>query len=98
MTPPASVTAYLLGEAGSFRDQRFPLNKPRVVFGRDEQACDIVLAQGFVSRTHAVIETDASDRTILRASIPGRARFSVAKPLPSTSCRRWQVSAIQASL
>jgi ABC-type multidrug transport system ATPase subunit/pSer/pThr/pTyr-binding forkhead associated (FHA) protein len=58
--------AFLLGEIGSFKDQRIFLDKPRVVFGRDKQSCDFVLSPAFISKTHAVFETDSSGRTTIR--------------------------------
>jgi ABC-type multidrug transport system ATPase subunit/pSer/pThr/pTyr-binding forkhead associated (FHA) protein len=58
-------TAVLLGESGPFKDKQIPLDKPRIVFGRDGEFCDFVLSPAFISRTHAAFETDASGRTVV---------------------------------
>src|SRR5262245_5916610 len=59
-------TAYLFGESGPLKDRQIPLDKPRIVFGRDGEFCDFVLSPAFISRTHAAFETDELGRTVLR--------------------------------
>ncbi len=59
-------TNYLLGDVGSHKGQMVLLDKTQVVFGRDESSCDFVLAQSFISKRHAVFETDESGKTRVR--------------------------------
>ncbi|MBV8367325.1 MAG: FHA domain-containing protein [Candidatus Eremiobacteraeota bacterium] len=53
----------LIGESGNFTGRTFPLDKERIVAGRDPAACDVVLPQPFISKTHAAFESDESGRT-----------------------------------
>lgn len=43
-------------------NRRLPLFEPRIVLGRDEQCCDIVLSQPFISKQQVAFETDDRGR------------------------------------
>src|SRR5687768_5830059 len=61
-----SATAWLVGEAGELKDRQFPLDRPLVVLGRDENSCDVVLAQTFISKRQVSFEADQNGRITAR--------------------------------
>ncbi|MDB5072428.1 MAG: modulated efflux pump with fused ATPase and integral rane subunit [Candidatus Eremiobacteraeota bacterium] len=60
------ITGHLVGEGAGFAGRTIPLDKARLVIGRDAAACDVVLPQPFISKCHAALETDESGRTTVR--------------------------------
>ncbi len=61
-----SATAWLVGDAGELKDRRFPLDRPLVVLGRDENSCDVVLPQTFISKRQVAFEADQNGRITAR--------------------------------
>jgi len=59
-------TYRLCCEVGGNKDQVVLLDKQQVIFGRDEQSCQFVLSQPFISRRHAAFHTDESGRTTVK--------------------------------
>lgn len=56
---------YLEGLVGQLAGSRFFLQGKRVVVGRDPSQCQIVLAQGVISKVHAALEIDELHRVTL---------------------------------
>lgn len=60
------MRGFLIGESGALEGQRIPLDKPRVVLGRDAESCDFVLTQAFISKQHVALDTDEDGLTTAR--------------------------------
>jgi ABC transport system ATP-binding/permease protein len=60
-----SAPGHLVGEGSVVPGRTIALDKARVVVGRDPASCDVVLPQPFISKRHAVFETDEDGRTAL---------------------------------
>ncbi|HYW52547.1 MAG TPA: FHA domain-containing protein, partial [Dongiaceae bacterium] len=58
--------ARLVGNSGSLAGTSIELTKSRVLVGRDADSCDLVLSQPFISKRHAVFESDDSGVTTVR--------------------------------
>jgi ABC-type multidrug transport system ATPase subunit/pSer/pThr/pTyr-binding forkhead associated (FHA) protein len=56
---------YLEGLVGQLAGSQFVIEGDRAVIGRDPSQCQIVLAQGVISKVHAVLEMDKFQRVTL---------------------------------
>jgi ABC-type multidrug transport system ATPase subunit/pSer/pThr/pTyr-binding forkhead associated (FHA) protein len=63
--PDAGPKPYLEGLVGQLAGSQFVIEGNRVVIGRDASQCQIVLAQGVISKIHAALEMDELQRVTL---------------------------------
>lgn len=56
---------YLEGLVGQLAGRQFFIEGSRVILGRDESQCQIVLTQGVISKVHAALEVDELQRVTL---------------------------------
>lgn len=66
---------YLLGLVGTLLGQRFPIDRDRVIIGRDSTQCQLVISQKVVSRRQAAIECDADGGVTVINLAPSESTF-----------------------